>query len=505
MLSYLLSALTSSWSLIGSFLALLVFWAWSKTKLKYEGSNIPPFPAPAKPFLGHLLLMKGDIMENISWMRKKAGDIFSLNLAGQHLIVVHGIENMRQILVKHAEFASDRPVDMSSQVVGEENHGMLTSRGPNWKEQRSTSVNILRDFGMGKDMMAKKTESEVQIYIEKLASFQGQAIDLPLLTNAAVCNVVCSIIVGDRFDYDDKYFRRMMDNLNGFILKAPSPVVFYAATILKKLPGDLFSIKEWEASVNDLNENFCKYQINRNKKDLNLDNEPENFIIAYLQEMQKKKESNVPTHLDEPNLVSNIKSLFLAGTETTSTTINWCVLFCLHHPEVQEKVFNEINTHVGTARALNKSDIPNLHYLSAVIRETQRLSGVAPLLPRLVTENFEVQGYLIPKDSQLMLNLNSALQDEETWKDADKFYPERFLDENGHIIKRNEFIPFGLGRRICPGEALARVELALFLASMFQRFRFEPEDPSELPTLKGVIALTLTPKPYKVRFLERSI
>ncbi|GFS13822.1 cytochrome P450 2D15 [Elysia marginata] len=106
---------------------------------------------------------------------------------------------------------------------------------------------------------------------------------------------------------------------------------------------------------------------------------------------------------------------------------------------------------MGTAHAPNKSDISNIHYLSAVIRETQRLSGVAPFLSRLATDNFEVQGYLLPKDSQMMLNFNSALQDEETWKDADKFYPERFLDENGHFIKRNEHIPFGLGRRICPG------------------------------------------------------
>lgn len=505
MLTYLLGALTSPWVLLCGVLALLVFWAWSKTKLKYEGFNIPPFPAPSKPFVGHVLLMKGDINDNFTWMRKKTGDIFSLNLAGQHLIVVNGLDNMREILIKHAELTSDRPVDLSSQVLGEENHGLMTSRGPNWKEQRSTSMAILREFGMGKNMMAKKAEAEVEIYIDKLASFKGAAINLPLLTNAAVCNVVCSIIVGDRFDYDDEYFKRMMRNLNAFVVKTPALWILYAATIFKRLPGDMFGIKEWEACVNDLNENFSKYQISKIKKDFHPDNEPENFVMAYLQEMQRKKESGSSTHLDEPNLVSNIKSLFLAGTETISTTINWCVLFCLHHPEVQEKVYEELKTHVGTARTPNKADIPNLRYLSAVIKETQRLGGVAPILSRLVTDNFEVGGFLIPKDSQLMLNLNSALQDEDLWKDSDRFCPERFLDESGHLIKYNEFIPFGLGRRICPGEALARMELDLFLASMFHRFRFEPEDPNaELPPLKGILSLTFSPKPYKVRFIDRN-
>ena len=203
-------------------------------------------------------------------------------------------------------------------------------------------------------------------------------------------------------------------------------------------------------------------------------------------------------------MVSVIKSLILAGTETTSTTINWCVLFCLHHPQVQEKVFNEIKTHVGTGRTPNTSDIPNLRYLSAVIRETQRLGSVAPILSRLVTSNFEVQGFLIPKDSQLMLNLTSALQDEGTWENPDKFLPERFLDASGNLIKPNALIPFGIGRRLCPGESLAKMELDLFLSAMFQRFRFEPEDPTaELPSLEGVLSLTFSPKPYKVRFMER--
>ncbi|KAK3773656.1 hypothetical protein RRG08_001386 [Elysia crispata] len=505
MLTYLPSAMNTPWFLAGGALALLVYCAWSKTRLKYGGFNIPPFPAPPKPFIGHILLLKGDILENCAWMRKKAGDIFSLNIAGTHMIVVNGLENLRHVLLKNGEATADRPIDLCSQYLKEDNHGLMSSRGPNWKEQRTISLTILREFGMGKDIMAKKTEVEVQIFLDKLASFHGKPCgNLLLLTNAAVCNVVCSIIVGDRFEYDDEYFKRVIKNLNAFVSKMPSIWILFAATFFKHLPGDLFGLKEWKSSVDDMNENFSKYQINRIKTEFNPNDEPENFIAAYLRDMNKKKERGIPTYLDEPNLISNIKSLFLAGTETVSTTITWCVLFCLHHPETQEKVYEEIKSHVGTARTPNKSDIPNLRYLSAVIRETQRLGGVAYMLNRLVTENFEMQGYLIPKDSQLLLNLNSALQDGDTWENSHKFCPERFLDASGQLIKPSEFLPFGLGRRSCPGEALARMELDLFLASMFQRFRFEPEDPAaELPPLKGVSMLTFTPMPYKVRFVDR--
>ncbi|RUS91410.1 hypothetical protein EGW08_000840 [Elysia chlorotica] len=499
-----LSAMFTPWALAGSVLVLLVYYAWTKTRLENEGSNIPPFPAPAKPFLGHTLLMKGDIFENFVWMRQKAGDIFSLNLLGQHWIVVSGYENLREVLVRHGNKAQDRPLDLSSKVLGEDNHGLLSSHGQNWKEQRAVTNSILRAFGMGKNMMAEKVASEVQIFIEKLESHAEKPTDVHHIVSAAVCNIICSILVGHRFEYDDAYYKQMIENSNAFVVKAPSLLVFFGGPLLKLLPGDWFGIKYWEHCLHDLNENFCKFQINKVKQIYNPENEPENFIAAYLQEMHKKQESSEPTHFDEPNLISLVKSMIIAGTETTSNTINWCVLYCLHHPQVQEKVFEEIQTHVGTSRAPSISDMSKLRYLTAVIRETQRLAGIAPLLSRVVSESFEVQGYLIPKGSQLFINLNSTLHDESKWENPLQFRPERFLDANGDVFKPNEFLPFGLGRRICVGEALARTELDLFLASMFQRFRFEPEDPAQLPSLKAVLVLGFSPQPYKVKFVGRN-
>lgn len=504
MLAYLLS---STWVLVVSVFALLIYWAWSKTKLKHEGLNIPPFPAPPKPFIGHMqMLMKGNIVENVARMRKQAGDIFSLNIAGVHLVVINGIDNLRNVMIKHADLSSDRPVDLASKFLKEENHGLVTSRGPNHKEQRTIALTILREFGMGKDIMARKTEMESRIFMDELASFKGQPINnLLTLANAAMSNLVCSILIGHRFEYEDEYFKEVIKNLNKFVTQMPSIWIMYVAHFFKWLPGDMFGIKEWEKSVNDMTEKFSKYQINKIKKEYNPEDEPTNFVGAYLREMDRKKASGTPTYLDEPNLISMIKSLFLAGSESASATITWCVVFCLHHPEVQEKVFQEIQTHVGTSRTPTKSDMPKLCYLTAVIRETQRLGGVSYMLSRKANDNFEINGFLIPKDSHLLLNLNSTLWDEDVWENPQQFRPERFLDASGQPIKPSEFLPFGLGRRYCPGEALARVALDLFLSSMFQRFRFELEDPAaELPSLKGIPQLAYSPRPYKVRFVERN-
>ncbi|KAK3775193.1 hypothetical protein RRG08_064948 [Elysia crispata] len=505
MFQYLLGTVISPWTLAGGVVALLVYYAWTKTRLKHEGHNIPPFPAPAKPFLGHTLLMKGKILDNLQCMREKAGDIYSLNLAGNHMIVVYGFENIREILVKYAAQTQDRPLDLGSKILGEENHGLFGSSGANWKEQRAVTNTILREFGMGKNLMAEKVATEVQMFINKLASLEGQSVHLPSIARGAVCNIVCSVAFGHRFDYDDENYLRLMENAYAYLAKGPPIWVFSAATFLQKIPGDLFGIKEWEACIRDLNRS-CKIEINKIKQNLSQDDEPKSFIAAYLQEMDRRKESATPTYLNEPNLVTIIKSLLIGGTDTTSTTIDWCVLFCLHHPEVQEKVFEEIKTHVGTSRAPDVSDIPNLCYLTAVIRETQRLAGIAAFFSREVNESFKLHGYLIPKDSQLLILFNSVLHDENVWENPQKFYPERFLDASGHLLKPKEFVPFGIGRRICIGAAMAKTELDLFLAAMFQRFRFEPEDPTaELPSLEKVVALTVDPKPYKVRFTNRDL
>ncbi|KAK3800247.1 hypothetical protein RRG08_018857 [Elysia crispata] len=274
----------------------------------------------------------------------------------------------------------------------------------NWKEQRAITKSVLREFGMGKSLMADKIATELQIFTERQRNLEGKAIHLPSISSPTACNIVCSITFGNRFDYDDEYCKRMMKNSDAYLDKAPLIWVCNATTFFKKLPDDLSGTKEYEACIKDLNENFY-----------------------------------------EANLVPLIKSFIVAGTETTSMTLNWCVLYCLHHPEIQEKVFDEIKTHVGTARP--------------------------------------------PYES--------------VWENPDQFNPERFLDASGNLLKWNKLIPSEIGRHISVGEAMARVELDLFLAFMFQRFQFELEDSAkELSSFTGGLVLDVSPEGEKSLLCE---
>lgn len=173
------------------------------------------------------------------------------------------------------------------------------------------------------------------------------------------------------------------------------------------------------------------------------------------------------------------QDIFTAGTDTSSRTIEWAMAELLQNPVRLAKVRNELASVIGPEREMEESDIGRLPYLQAVIKETMRLHPPVPfLLPRRAQETVELGGYLIPEDAKLLVNIWAIGRDETTWPDPLKFFPERFLEKEIDFRGRDfEFIPFGAGRRICPGLPLAYRMVHLMVGSLLHRFEWKlPEE-----------------------------
>ncbi|XP_060070209.1 cytochrome P450 2J4-like [Ylistrum balloti] len=227
------------------------------------------------------------------------------------------------------------------------------------------------------------------------------------------------------------------------------------------------------------------------------------FIDAFLFEAKAQEEDTTYT---EHQLLHVLFEFFVAGVETSGATIRWAVLFMLHHKDVQEKMANEIMSHVGTDRPPTMADHSHLDYCRAFISEVQRCGNVAPLSgPHAASTDFYVNGYLIPKGATLLMNLTSALKDPKYFDDPEEFRPERFLDRNGSYVVQNSLIPFSIGRRICLGKDLAKIELFLFITSMVQNFEFIPEDPESLPKIVGCDGISHGPVDFKFIAKRRNI
>ncbi|CAG5125126.1 unnamed protein product [Candidula unifasciata] len=481
---------------------ILTLWAQSSR------SDLPPCPVRPYPILGHIPHLKNRPRETLKEFRKKAGDVFSIYTGTKLTVVLYGYDVIRDTLVKQADIFSDAPQNQLNSVFKDGAKGIIGSSGKSWKEQRSVSLAILRNFGMGKTTLAEKIQEEVSEYLSELAKFNGKPQEVRTLTNVAVCNVICAIIVGKRFDYHDPYLIRLIHILNEQIKLVKSVSLRYAFPWIRYLPGDLFNIKKLIKNNNELMDHFCYPFINQFSKKLdNAEEDDEstiNFITSYLKELKHKKANGESTTMEIAQLARVIQNLFIAGSETTSTTILWFVLYMLHNPEIQKKIFKEISDVVGTERVVSLQDKSQLSYLNAAIRETQRLASIVPFnLLHANTVEVKIRGYTIPAGTTIIPNLDSILHDEKIWGDPMNFRPERFLDSTGKLVNREEFVPFSLGRRVCLGESLAKMELFLFLSALVQRFEFLPATPKSLPPLTCAFGITCPPEAYEVRFVER--
>lgn len=189
-----------------------------------------------------------------------------------------------------------------------------------------------------------------------------------------------------------------------------------------------------------------------------------------------------------------------AATDTTALTLTWALSLILNNPSTLEKIRGEIDLHVGKERQVEESDINNLTYLQALVKETLRLYPPGPLLlPHECIEDCTVDGYHVTKGTRLLVNVSMIHRDPEFWSDPDAFRPERFLEEHKEVdVRGNHFnlIPFGGGRRICPGISLGLQSVQLALANLVHGFDVKkisekPIDMTEAPGLSNVKATPL--------------
>ncbi|XP_031103422.1 cytochrome P450 76A1-like [Ipomoea triloba] len=184
-----------------------------------------------------------------------------------------------------------------------------------------------------------------------------------------------------------------------------------------------------------------------------------------------------PAKLSEHQINIFMLEMFLAGTDTTSSTVEWALTELLRNPKAMTKAQEEIRGIVGPNRRFEERDIDNLQYLQAVVKETLRLHPPAPLLiPRRAIQDTKFMGYDIPKDTRVFINVWAIGRDHESWEDPLSFKPERFLGSNIDFKGQNfEFLPFGAGRRICAGLPLGNRMLHFLLGSLLHSFDWELE------------------------------
>ncbi|KAE8611436.1 hypothetical protein XENTR_v10012451 [Xenopus tropicalis] len=348
---------------------------------------------------------------------------------------------------------------------------------------------------MGKKSLEERVTEEAGFLCSAFESEQGCSFNPQYYINTAVSNIICSIVFGDRFEYDDERYQKLLRLLEATLKAESGPLaqIVTAVPSLSKIPG--LSKKIFQPQIHFFA--YLEEFVNEHRKTWD-PGYKRDLIDAFLLEMEKAKEDK-ETSFNENNLLFTPVDLFSAGTETTTTTLRWALLYMLLYPEVQKKVQEEIDEVIGRNRKPAMLDILKMPYTNAVIHEIQRCGDVLPVtLPHMAYRDTEIQGYFIPKGIVVMINLSSVLKDERVWEKPHQFYPEHFLDEEGKFVKREAFVPFSAGRRSCVGEQLARMELFLFFTTFLQTFTFLIPDNEPRPQTDPVFAVTMCPRSFNV-------
>ncbi|XP_009577081.1 PREDICTED: cytochrome P450 2J2-like [Fulmarus glacialis] len=463
--------------------------------------HFPPSPF-SLPFVGHIHLMNfSNPPMMVQKLTEKYGDIFSIQLGRVQFVFVNGLRLVKEVLVNQGENFIDRPeIPVDREVFSK--MGLVSSSGHLWKQQRRFTLTTLRNFGLGKRSLEERIQKECQCLVDMFGDEQGNPFNPHLKINNSVSNVICSIIFGNRFDFHDEEFQKLLQlidetvKLHGTITSQVQPFCHQRSfpSIMNFLPGSHQTIlKNWR-----LLKSFVKEKVNKHKEDWNR-SESRDFIDSYLQEIAK---DNGDGTFQEENLVACTLDLLFAGTETTSTTIRWALLYMAIYPEIQARVQAEIDAVIGQARQPALEDRSNMPYTNAVIHEVQRKSNIIPFnVPRLTVKDTVLDGFHIPKGTVLLTNLTSVMFDKNEWETPDTFNPGHFL-KDGQFWKRESFVPFSLGKRACLGEVLARSELFLFFTALLQKFTFQAPPDTTL-SLQFKLGMTLAPQPYKICAVPR--
>uniref|UniRef100_A0A5B7C514 Cytochrome P450 CYP82D47-like n=1 Tax=Davidia involucrata TaxID=16924 RepID=A0A5B7C514_DAVIN len=498
-------------AIAGVFALFLVLYCVLWRSRTAKSSSIAPEAGGAWPVIGHLHLLGGPQVPHITLgaMADKYGPIFTIRVGVHRALVVSSWEMAKECFTTNDLAISSRPKFSAADHLGY-NYAMFgfSPYGPYWRELRKIiSVELLsnRRLQLLEQVRVSETKTSIKelykLWSEKKNGSGHVLVEMKRWFGDLTLNVVVRMVAGKRFfgaaAKDEREARRCQKVMREFFHLLGLFVVSDTIPLLGwlDLGGHEKAMKETAKEMDSI-------------------------VTGWLEEHRRKRESGEEVNgeqdfmdvmfsvLDGADLAgfdvdtinkATCMSLIAGGGDTTTVMLIWALSLLMNNRHVLKKAQEELDIHVGKQRQVEESDISKLVYLQAIVKETLRLYPVAPLSgPREFTEDCTIGGYHVPKGTRLMPNLWKLHRDPRIWPEPSEFRPERFLmthkevDLKGHHF---ELIPFGAGRRVCPGITFGLQMLHLVLASLLHGFEIStPADaPVDMTESAGLTNMKATP------------
>ncbi|NXP05543.1 CP1A5 protein, partial [Thinocorus orbignyianus] len=449
-----------------------------------KGQKRPPGPK-GYPILGNVLEMRKDPHLALTRLSQKYGDIMEIRIGTRPVLVLSGLETIRQALVKQGEDFMGRPDLHSSRLVADgQSLTFSPDSGEVWKARRKLAQNALKTFSISSSptsssacLLEEHVSREANYLVSKFLQLMDKekSFDPYRYVVLYVANVICAICFGKRYDHNDQEFLNIVSVTEQFNDVAVSGYPADFIPVLRYLPSRAMSL------FKDFNKRFVHFlqKIVKEHYETFDQNNIRDITDALIEQcMEKKVEGNGATQIPKEKIVNLVNDLFGAGFDTVTNGISWCLMYLVTYPHIQKKIQEELDQTIGQERRPRLSDRGMLPYTEAFILEMFRHSSFVPFtIPhrQVTTRDTVLNGYYIPKDRCVFVNQWQVNHDEKLWKDPLAFKPERFLNAEGTEVNKvdgEKVLIFGLGKRRCIGEPMARWQIFLFLSTLLQQLEF---------------------------------
>lgn len=407
----------------------------------------------------------------------------SLRLGSRSALVVSSASLAKEVLKTHdLEFAG-RPSSLAWQKLSYNASDIVFSNGACWREMRKLSVvNLFNEKRV--QSFSSIREEEVRKMIERIqtksASSGDKVVNLSALTMAFANRIICRIGFGKAYEDEDEIgdsvaavdtvteFQRMLSEV-----QAMFATFFFSDYIPLTSWVDRFMglLSRLNKSFEECDRFYERIILDHLNDERPKDEDGQDIINVMLQLV---KENSCSISLSRSHIKAVLMNIFVAGSDTTASTLVWAMTSLMKHPAAMEKVRAEIKDVCGQKDFVSEDDIRKLPYLSAVLKETWRMFPTVPLLvPRETVQRCNLNGYEIEPKTLVYVNALAIGRDPEAWEEPQLFKPERFLNSSIDFKGQHyELIPFGAGRRICPGLHMGTASVELALANLVHAFNW---------------------------------
>ncbi|KAL9447848.1 hypothetical protein AB3S75_015342 [Citrus x aurantiifolia] len=466
------------------------------------------------PVIGHLHLLGGP--EPPHWVLGKMADeygpIFKIKMGINRALVVSNWEMAKECLTTHDKVFASRPKTLAMEILGY-NFSMFgfSPYGSYWRETRKiATLELLSNHRLGKLMHVREYELKTslkdlyELWDKNKSTNKMLLVEMRRWFTDTIRNVVLRMIVGKGCDSVDG--EEWIELLTRFSEMSGKFVVSDALPFLRWLDigGDERSMKKIAKELDIVVQGWLE-EHKRKRDSQEIKEEELDFMSVMLSILGDTKQYS-GRDVDTVNKATCM-GLVLAATDNTAITLTWVMSLLLNHRDILNKAQNELDILVGTKRQVNESDIKNLVYLQAILKEAMRLYPASPLLiPHKSIEECTISGYNVPTSTQLVINVWKLQRDPHVWEEPCKFQPERFLTRHKDIEVRGqnfELLPFGSGRRTCPGVSFALQVMEFTLAALLHGFDFATPSNEPLDMGEGLGLSLQKARPLEVLIAPR--